>query len=181
MPWNGRNSFLHIQHKMITFTPMGVNALKRAKFISTEITDSSEFWDAIVSMPWIGRSSFLPLYGVSDGIPYVVSMPWIGRSSFLQGRVPADGLVQGVSMPWIGRSSFLHSSPKKKEVVSLVCQCPESGEVHFYVRYDTRPGLRTRGVNALNRAKFISTNTGFGDFLKIYGVNALNRAKFIST
>ena len=76
---------------------------------------------------------------------------------------------------YINIDRWTHNTKRK-------CQCPKSGEVHFYPKGNITVEESNACVNALSRAKFIST-FAFWPYLN-WGqksVNALSRAKFIST
>ena len=62
-----------------------------------------------------------------------------------------------------------------------LCQCPQSGFLHFYIKLKSDIFSSQWSVNALSRAFFISTDIDnkVGRYVK--GVNALSRAFFIST
>ena len=89
-----------------------------------------------VSMPYVGRSSFLRCYFYTQKLRRKrVSMPYVGRSSFLLHKQQQKMQTQlHVSMPYVGRSSFLQDMEMvQKEILDC--------------------------VNALCRAFFISTLT----------------------
>ena len=66
--------------------------------------------------------------------------------------------------------------------VKLMCQCPKSGSIHFYVLSANTALKRLVCVNALSRAQSISTGTGWErDERSRPCVNALSRAQSIST
>ena len=60
-----------------------------------------------------------------------------------------------VSMPYLGRTSFLRGRQIIKTHNNM-CQCPISGALHFYIDINVYLFL-LKGVNALSRAHFIST------------------------
>ena len=88
-----------------------------------------------------------------------------------------------VSMPSVGQSSFLLYSVNSGESDrEIVCQCPQSGNPHFYrIKLDNLDCVISR-VNALSRAILISTKGTMNNlFESLNGVNALSRAILIST
>ena len=63
-----------------------------------------------------------------------------------------------------------------------MCQCPQSGDTHFYEELHNASEQVIMGVNALNRAILISTSHLFNVQPKNKScVNALSRAILIST
>ena len=64
----------------------------------------------------------------------------------------------------------------------LMCQCPQSGCLHFYKKSNRILSLYLKCVNALSRAVSISTMSTYRKY-KLYEarVNALSRAVSIST
>ena len=86
-------------------------------------------------MPFIGRIPFLPIH------------EWIA--------IPRG--EEDVSMPFIGRIPFLRDAGLVPDARRHQCQCPSSGESHFY----EMPGWYLMpdviSVNALHRANPIST------------------------
>ena len=83
-------------------------------------------------------------YGNDDEslkLMYVVSMPSVGQSSFLREKCSSNQCIDGgVSMPSVGQSSFLHRSDCRGLNVRTRCQCPQSGNPHFY-----KIGIHQRG------------------------------------
>ena len=61
------------------------------------------------------------------------------------------------------------------------CQCPQSGDAHFYIILGLVFVLAGACVNALNRAMLISTEVKGNEKTSSGSVNALNRAMLIST
>ena len=59
-------------------------------------------------------------------------------------------------MPLIGRYSFLQATIKGVNT-HTECQCPLSGDTHFYEDCEQTNKKELEGVNALNRAILIST------------------------
>ena len=57
------------------------------------------------------------------------------------------------------RASFIstHQMTLFEYVEKKECQCPVSGELHFYFEYPSYIYKQEMGVNALYRASFIST------------------------
>ena len=82
-----------------------VNALSRAHFISTEKVRNGEN-AFFVSMPYLGRTSFL-LIGHAEKIGHVgVSMPYLGRTSFLQFKsIEDEKKIGGVNA--LSRAHFI--------------------------------------------------------------------------
>ena len=82
----------------------------------------------------------------------------------------------------IGLTSFLQGMEQKGTEQKGMCQCPQSGSLHFYGGRE-RAQTQTRDcVNALSRAHFISTlNLSNEEIRNDRRVNALSRAHFIST
>ena len=65
---------------------------------------------------------------------------------------------------------------------TILCQCPQSGNPHFYVLGDdVVMGVDKPCVNALSRAILISTLTRQTYLRSRHCVNALSRAILIST
>ena len=78
-----------------------------------------------------------------------VSMPSIGRTPFLRTASPTTQTHPTfVSMPSIGRSSFLPGTDPHLLIRFKSCQCPPSGNPHFY------PALSEPAVLAVLRARF---------------------------
>ena len=63
----------------------------------------------------------------------------------------------------------------------MKCQCPQSGNPHFYTTGDIGYLLKNICVNALNRAILISTDQATTSGEGVTCVNALSRAILIST
>ena len=84
-------------------------------------------------------------------------------------------------MPSIGLPPFLQRR-FGGSLWQVLCQCPQSGYLHFY-RTNTEESRRKREcVNALNRATSISTKDKIkGEIQMKKSVNALKRATSIST
>ena len=59
-------------------------------------------------------------------------MPSNGPHSFLHMVEPSKGRSPNVSMPSNGQHSFLHLSWRDITEVILMCQCPQTGNTHFY-------------------------------------------------
>ena len=59
-------------------------------------------------------------------------MPSNGPHSFLHMVEPSKGRSPNVSMPSNGLHSFLHLSWRDITEVILMCQCPPTGNTHFY-------------------------------------------------
>ena len=87
-------------------------------------------------MPWNGQSSFLQDHRTADvPEPRCVSMPYNGQSSFLPDTHPIELRTTSVSMPYNGQSSFLHGTANGSVPLPYVCQCPITGNHHFYNSY----------------------------------------------
>ena len=87
-----------------------------------------------------------------------------------------------ILVPSVGRSSFLPTTPEiEAEVNKVLCQCPQSGNPHFYA-YVISEILMVKGCQYPQ-----SGNPHFYDadvlsaICQTGGVNALNRANLIST
>ena len=183
----------------------GVNALSRAHFISTAPLGADQRTCKRCQCPISGALHFYRGINEKSNTDNRVSMPYLGRTSFLRTTAVCKGIVSMVSMPYLGRTSFLQRSTYPKKQGSLMCQCPISGALHFYVQILINKYAGQKGVNALSRAHFISTRRkkiidamncvsmpylGRTSFLRRKtmikglneaGVNALSRAHFIST
>ena len=59
-------------------------------------------------------------------------MPCLGRIPFLQEILKALNNGVRVSMPCLGRIPFLRREGKARRAALCLCQCPVSGESHFY-------------------------------------------------
>ena len=158
MPWMGWPSFLHRKTKKENKNVWGVNALNGATFISTRSLLWMRMMDMMCQCPEWGDLHFYRDSKRSNGRWLHVSMPWMGRPSFLHltRRKPhlrialcqcpewgdlhfysscaigGDTMNMIVSMPWMGRPSFLPLQFRMLMVLWLVCQCPEWGDLHFY-------------------------------------------------
>ena len=109
-------------------------------------------------------------------------MPLIGRYSFLLHMrsfwTACDCRCQ---CPQSGDTHF-YGFPLRETLRPMwVCQCPQSGDTHFYLGGKCNENRWSKCVNALNRAILISTNWKFMYGNCRDGVNALNRAILIST
>ena len=62
-----------------------------------------------------------------------------------------------------------------------MCQCPRTGNAHFYRRWIRESTMSLESVNALKRATLISTSTMSELYSNVWCVNALKRATLIST
>ena len=108
-------------------------------------------------------------------------MPSIGRCSFLQNlrllkhiiRKCVNALNRAMLISTLWVVSGLRSG--------IGCQCPQSGDAHFYIILGLVFVLAGACVNALNRAMLISTEVKGNEKTSIGSVNALNRAMLIST
>ena len=83
--------------------------------------------------------------------------------------------------PGVGRPLFPHTQGETAMTIARLCQCPERGDLHFYLEHSLHQHSKVC-VNALKGATFISTSRSW----KSPGqngtcVNALNGATFIST
>ena len=112
-----------------------------------------------MSMPSVGRSSFLHRHETLHSAgEQRVSMPSVGRSSFLLKIWNSSKKMDlHVSMPSVGRSSFLQSMVITSSAIKQVCQCPQSGDPHFYTGSKLWITRTPESVNALSRASLIST------------------------
>ena len=83
----------------------------------------------------------------------------------------------------LSRAPFISTKEGTEEKVEkIMCQCPISGSLHFYIPKESLNNHRTGCVNALSRAPFISTTQRKQkEHQDTAGVNALSRAPFIST
>ena len=141
--------------------PYCVNALYRAGLFSTYEVAAQYEATLLVSMPCIGRDSFLREKGRKRFVPFsVVSMPCIGRDSFLPYAVraynqmfdlcqcPVSGgtlfymskvgerwiYKYSVSMPCIGRDSFLRDSDFCNIIADHTVSMPCIGRDSFLQR-----------------------------------------------
>ena len=87
---------------------------------------------AQVSMPYLGRTSFLLETQNQVILISLVSMPYLGRTSFLPNYWLSDVYDEEVSMPYLGRTSFLLRGRHIVHDLQVMCQCPISGALHFY-------------------------------------------------
>ena len=110
-----------------------------------------------------------------------VSMPSVVLSSFLH-KTTID-VVGGTIMCQCPQSCFLHFylSATSQPKTSFMCQCPQSCFLHFYLPHLIIANPFLGGVNALSRAFFISTEKVNSLIMMKKSVNALSRAFFIST
>ena len=129
--------YLWKKQKHFSIRPLCFNALPRAFFFSTYTHILTVADTYLVSMPYLGLSSFLrqafngrysntvsfqcptsgfllfyKLFSLSLTSMKSVSMPYLGLSSFLQGMRSQINSVNIVSMPYLGLSSFLHGNKK---------------------------------------------------------------------
>ena len=147
-----------------------VNALSRAHFISTRDEVESIVGYLNVSMPYLGRTSFLhrPDWG-KGRIPFMCQCPISGALHFYGNPSASETeVIEAVSMPYLGRTSFLRWKDKLRELSLRMCQCPISGALHFYVNVLSVYGYRlpvsmpylgrTSFLLALKSASKIQTN-----------------------
>ena len=109
-------------------------------------------------------------------------MPCVGQPPFLHGAVHTHTQEESVSMPCVGRPPFLLNEIIVYRLGGGVCQCPVSGDLHFYLSQSSFVKPMMCCVNALCRA--ISISTGHLNAIMVLGkegVNALCRATSIST
>ena len=107
-PMTGNHHFYCECRSAVLLVSRCVNALWRAIIISTLNTLWLVHYVWRVSMPYDGQSSFLPRLFVNWEESFWVSMPYDGQSSFLPGEIPG------------GKTRL------------AVCQCPMTGNHHFY-------------------------------------------------
>ena len=62
-------------------------------------------------------------------------MPWVGRTSFLLSfTIHQSYMYRLCQCPGSGEPHFYRCRPKKVRLTRILCQCPGSGEPHFYIR-----------------------------------------------
>ena len=114
-----------------------VNALSRANPISTGWSFLWLVTSECVSMPCLGRIPFLPSKKSSKrSSKKSVSMPCLGRIPFLPGNggeTTDNGVCQ---CPVSGESHFYRFQDRQHHNRLSSCQCPVSGESHFYEEQD---------------------------------------------
>ena len=85
-------------------------------------------------------------------------MPCLGRIPFLRDYCYSNETMgEAVSMPCLGRIPFLPLAYKGgKEVMMQMCQCPVSGESHFYFKgLDTDEFRESVSMPCLGRIPFL--------------------------
>ena len=109
-----------------------------------------KIWQKRCQCPLTGNHHFYgySMYCVYKDIP--VSMPSNGQPSFLPGNKFHGRHILPVSMPSNGQPSFLRIHSETRMIrARCVCQCPLTGNHHFY-RVNSVPDLPDElGVNAL--------------------------------
>ena len=93
---------------------------------------------------------------VSELCGQTVSMPFFGLTPFLHYKEEKLCSRKHVSMPFFGLTPFLRIMTVLS-TTSLMCQCPSSGLLHFYVIKTDAYKRVEECVNALLRAYSIST------------------------
>ena len=131
--------------------------------------------------PISGALHFYTSEEEAEVVETAVSMPYLGRTSFLptidamRARFDID-----VSMPYLGRTSFLQKNILGQLIWKQVCQCPISGALHFYVTIIRKGDSPDVSMPYLGRTSFLLDESRSGcESNKC--VNALSRAHFIST
>ena len=81
----------------------------------------------------------------------------------------------------IGAAFISTEVMKKTSIISSMCQCPERGNLHFYLMQTILFKKQSKCVNALKGATFISTWYMRIQKMVFRCVNALKGATFIST
>ena len=109
MPYLGRTSFLRSGGRVWKMPNACVNALSRAHFISTPREKSGKYvLSELCQCPISGALHFYAAREVGEiCIVRIVSMPYLGRTSFLQRGKNENIYICNVSMPYLGRTSFL--------------------------------------------------------------------------
>ena len=128
MPYVGLTS-LHLLGMLVMLVGLScVNALSRASLISMEKYHEKKDNDDSVSMPLVGRASFLHTAqeAETETTTETVSMPLVGRASFLQKFKGIKIMkLSSVSMPLVGRASFLRKKLGEERARKVrACQCP---------------------------------------------------------
>ncbi len=111
-----------------------VNALSRAHSISTLLRIAKGTPDKRC-VNALSRAHSISTIEVIGGICYVeeVSMPYLGRTPFLPVTYKQNKHKQRkVSMPYLGRTPFLPGEGETMKNIINMCQCPISGALHFY-------------------------------------------------
>ena len=88
----------------------------------------------------------------------VVVMPLVGRASFLQHkRIAIAPIADLCQCPQSGEPHFYVKRSCSVNFAASGCQCPQSGNPHFYKITDEDGNVVVKCVNALSRAILIST------------------------
>ena len=133
MPCLGRIPFLLYIFKQLERVILSVNALSRANPISTRSKVSRMSTWSSVSMPCLGRIPFLPFETVTN----------------LDTSVGVNALSR--ANPISTENLFIARAMSKE-----VCQCPVSGESHFYGSHRGRQGFHLRvSMPCLGRIPFL--------------------------
>ena len=121
--------------------------------------ESSLVCSASVTMPWVGRASFLP----ESTSRWLLQLQHCvnalkGRPPFLLSQtVQKYNSVFWCQCPEWGDLHFYNKSLLIWSTVISMCQCPEWGDLHFYKKGCERNVKSYVCVNALNGATSIST------------------------
>ena len=136
MPYDGLFSFLRAGLGKFLRLLVGVNALRRAFFISTihaRICSISVAYRC--QCPTTGFFHFYKKMNSFRSNRPRVSMPYDGLFSFLHsGNGVSHQGYRSVSMPYDGLFSFLRYFGPSAGHTKYVCQCPTTGFFHFYRR-----------------------------------------------
>ena len=108
-------------------------------------------------------------------------MPSHGQHSFLL-RIILVLLLALLCVNALTRATLISTHIDLKPItIPKTCQCPHTGNTHFYGKNVKMYACGITGVNALTRATLISTIVGVILNSFAAGVNALTRATLIST
>ena len=148
-------------HRLLCSSIMtiNINTLSRAHFISTALEQAGVDYTRGCQCPISGALHFYRTTLLLSWVNSAVSMPYLGRTSFLRKRKTSMNIYYIVCQcPISGALHFYAPTFVIDGVTVTMCQCPISGALHFYSpreKWDTTQ----KSVNALSRAHFISTPT----------------------
>ena len=82
----------------------------------------------------------------------------LNRAKFISTNSDESQNYRKISVNALNRAKFISTKVfTVDDKIVIACQCPKSGEVHFYYAEAKALAYEYLRVNALNRAKFIST------------------------
>ena len=110
-----------------------VNALYRANPISTVEVLVNALQKEVCQCPSSGESHFYGYEKKQNGAgEHRVNALHRANPISTSGKKRPMSSARSVSMPFIGRIPFLLDNSKAFETITDLCQCPSSGESHFY-------------------------------------------------